>query len=99
MPGIIAKHWNTPIARYIGSVNVVRVVILRLEVDLIDPKQDGAAGNQREAHHPRIEQHALDETVRQRADHRRRQEGEQHADHEAPRRRVGEHADDRFSTA
>ena len=22
-PGIIARHWNTPMARYIGSVNCV----------------------------------------------------------------------------
>ena len=42
---------------------------------------------------PVVEQHALDEVVRERADHRRRQEREQHADDEAPRRRIGEKAD------
>ena len=35
--------------------------------------------------------YVLDEAVRQRADHRRRQEREQHADDEARRRPFGEH--------
>jgi hypothetical protein len=34
--------------------------------------------------------------VRHRPDHRRGQKGQQHADHEAARRRIGEHADEDF---
>ena len=36
------------------------VVFVRIVVDLVDPKQDGAADDQREADHPRIEQNFLD---------------------------------------
>ena len=64
-----------------------------LEIERIDPQQDRAADDQREADHPGIEQYVLDEAVRERADDRRRQECDQHADDEAARGRIGEEAE------
>ncbi len=64
----------------------------RLEIELIDPQQHRAPRDQREAHHPGIEQHLLDQFVGRRPDHRRRQEGQQHADDETPGLRIVEHA-------
>ena len=92
-PGTMARHCTTPMMKYIGSVNFVRVVIARLEVEPVDPQQHRAADDQREADDPDVEQHVLDEVVRERADHRRRQKRDQHADDEAPRRRIVEHAE------
>ena len=51
----------------------------------VDDEQDEAAGDQRHADDPGIEQHVLDEAVQGRADHGRRQEGDEHADDEAAR--------------
>ncbi len=66
---------------------------MRLEVELIDPQQDGAADDQRETHHPGIEKIALDEAAGGRPDYRGRQERHQHADDEAPRVGITEHAE------
>ena len=41
----------------------------------------------------RLNRYLLDEVVRERADHRRRQERDQHADDETARRRIAEHAE------
>ena len=60
----------------------------RLEVERVDPEQYRAADDQREAHHPGVEQNALDEAMPERADDRRRQERDQHADHETARGRT-----------
>jgi hypothetical protein len=69
-------------------------VLARLEVELVDPEQNGAADDQREAHDPRIEQHRLDVFAGNEADDDRGQERDQDADHEAARIGVApEHAD------
>ena len=57
----------------------------------IDPQQDRAADDQHEADDPDVEQHILDEAVADRADDRRRQERDQHADDEAACRLIAEH--------
>ncbi|MEY9797158.1 hypothetical protein ABH984_005173 [Bradyrhizobium ottawaense] len=61
------------------------VMLARLEIELVDPEQDGAADDQREAHDPGIEQHALDVFAGDEADDHSRQERDQHAEHEAAR--------------
>lgn len=66
--------------------------MLLLQLQLIDDEQDQAAGDQRAADDEGVEQHGLDEAVQQRADHGRRQEGDEHADDETPRRGVAEDA-------
>ena len=96
-PTMVAPERDTPgiMARALANADdeihrqrvVGGVVIARLEIELVDPQQHRAADDQREADDPDVEQHRLDEVVRQRADHRRRQEREQHADDETPRRR------------
>ena len=69
------------------------VVLVRMEIELIDPHQDRAADDQREAHHPRIEEKFLDVLAGDQADDNRGQESHQHADHEPPVVRVREHAE------
>eukprot|EP01042_Synura_sphagnicola_P013767 gene13766-17447_t len=66
--------------------------MLHLELELVDDEQDETAGDQRAADQEGIEQHALDETMRQRADYRGRQECDEHAEDEAARRRIGAQA-------
>jgi hypothetical protein len=68
------------------------VVQARLVIELIDPQQDGAADDQREAHDPRIEQHFLDVFPRDQADDDGGQERHHYADHEPAIIRVGKHA-------
>ncbi len=68
-------------------------MFVRLEIELVDPEQDGAADDQRKAHHPRIEQECLDVASGDRTDHGRGQERDQHADHEAARGGIREHAE------
>ncbi len=68
------------------------VVLMRLEIELIDPQEDRAADDQRETHHPRIEQELLDVFADSQADDHRRQERHQHADDKSPVVRIGEHA-------
>ena len=65
---------------------------MRLEIELIDPQQDRAADDQRETHHPRIEQQLLDIFADSQANDDRRQERHQHADDKSPVVRIGEHA-------
>ena len=92
-PGIIARHCASPMIRYIAERELRRVVMARLQVERIDPQQDRAADDQREADHPGVEQHVLDEAVPGRADDRRRQERDQHADDKTARGGIGEHAE------
>jgi hypothetical protein len=69
-------------------------MLARLEIELVDPEQDGAADDQRETHDPRIEQHELDVLAGKEADDDGRQEGDEHADDETAGIGVArEHAD------
>jgi hypothetical protein len=61
-------------------------------IDLVDPKQDCAANDQRKADHPGIEKMCLDELSGEQADDDRWQKRDQEADDEAPIIRIGEHA-------
>ncbi|MGY3354268.1 hypothetical protein ACVWZK_000931 [Bradyrhizobium sp. GM0.4] len=58
------------------------VMLARLEIELVDPEQDGAADDQREAHHPGIEQQTLDVFAADETDDDGGKERHQHADHE-----------------
>jgi len=66
---------------------------MRIMVDLIDPQQNRAADDQREADDPGIEQVFLDGFAGDQADDDRGQERDQKADHEAAVIRIGEHAE------
>src|SRR5262249_37806057 len=68
------------------------VVLMRLVIELIDPEQDGAADDEREAYDPGIEQHFLDVLAEDQADDNRGQEPDQQADDEAAIIPIGEHA-------
>ena len=60
------------------------VVVFRLQRPAVDPEQHEAAEDQHDADQlRRLEQHALDEVMGERADDRRRQEGDQDTEHEA----------------
>src|SRR3974390_710447 len=68
-------------------------MIARIELHAVNPQEDGAADNQGEADDPDVEQDGLYEVVCQSADHRGRQERNQQADDEAPRRGILEHGE------
>ena len=72
---------------------VVGIVVARLEIELVDHSSTAPPTISVKQISQRIEEHSLDEVVRERADDRRRQERDQHADDETPRRRIGEEAD------
>jgi len=42
-PGIIARHCAKAIVRYIGSGKCRGIVLIRIEIELIDPQQDRTA--------------------------------------------------------
>ncbi len=63
----------------------------RLQFQLVDPQQNRAADDQREADDPRVEQHVFDEAMRQRADDGSGQKCNENADHKAPRGGIIDH--------
>ena len=87
-PGIMARHWQHADAEIHRQRKRGRFVIARLEIEPVDQKQNEAADDEHDADDAHVEQMRLDERVGQRADHRRRQEGDQHADDEARRRPI-----------
>ncbi len=69
------------------------IMIAGVQVHLIDPQQDRAADDKREADDPDVEQYSFDKVVGERADNSCRQECQQHPDDETPRRWILEHAE------
>ena len=84
-PGIMARHWKRPIFRYIGRGNRVASFCVAAGAQVVDDHQHEPAGDQGRADDERVEQDVLDEAVQKDADHRRRQEGDEDAEDEAPR--------------
>src|SRR5262249_23691022 len=91
-PGIMDRHCAKPNPKYNRQENVRGLIERGIKTQPINPQQDRTTHDEGETDDPNVEQHRFDNVVRERADHRRRQECNQHADDEAPSRRIAEHA-------
>jgi hypothetical protein len=68
-----------------------RLEITRLEIHAVDPQEREAADDEHSADDAHVKEMRLDQRSRQRADHRRGQKGNEHADDETRSCPFGEH--------
>ena len=82
-PGIMARHWNSPICDVHRQREARRVVLGASSFSSSTTSSTSPPAISVHADEQRVEQHVLDEAVQEHPDHGRRQEGEDDAEDEA----------------